>query len=161
MQEYGIRVQHIIICSAESDIRKYILQRKGIIIIVLLYKEKYFEVKSMKKGINPSEIIIEILEQKDISQSELSKRTGIPTSTISDWKRKGNIPTADKIGLVCEALHVQPEDIIGKANGTEENRRVVYKNEPLWDFISLYDLLEDEQKNRLLKYVMTILKVEQ
>ena len=115
----------------------------------------------MKKGITPSERIFEILEQEDISQSELSKRTGIPTSTISDWKRKGNIPTADKIALVCEALHVQPEDILGKANGTEENRRVVLKNEPLWDFISLYDSFEDEQKKRLLKYMMAILKAEQ
>lgn len=112
----------------------------------------------MKNENSPSERIFEILEQKDISQSELSKRTGIPTSTISDWKRKGNIPTADKITLVCEALQVQPEDILGSMNSAEENRRVVLKNEPLWDFISLYDTLEDGQKKRLLKYMMAILK---
>ena len=114
----------------------------------------------MEKGNTPSERIFEILKQKGISQSELSKRTGIPTSTISDWKRKGNVPAADKITIVCEALKVQPEDILGSMNNIEENRRVVLKDEPLWDFISLYDTLEDAQKKRLLKYVMAILKAE-
>ena len=35
-----------------------------------------------------SERIFYIMEQKNMSQLELSRRTGIATSNISDWKKK-------------------------------------------------------------------------
>ena len=38
-----------------------------------------------------SERIFYIMEQKNMSQLELSRRTGIATSNISDWKRKRRI----------------------------------------------------------------------
>ena len=53
-----------------------------------------------------SDRIFKILDERGITQKELSKRTGIPTSTISDWKTKGNTPTADKVTLVCKALQL-------------------------------------------------------
>lgn len=115
----------------------------------------------MAERSTPSEKIFEILELKGMKQSELAKRTGIPTSTISDWKRKGNIPTADKIILVCEALHVQPEDILGRECSAEECRRVILREDPLWEFITQYDKLKEEQKKRLLTYAMAMLKAEQ
>lgn len=36
------------------------------------------------------ERIFYIMEQKNMSQLELSRRTGIATSNISDWKKKKN-----------------------------------------------------------------------
>lgn len=38
-----------------------------------------------------SERIFYVMEQKNITQLELSRRTGIATSNISDWKRKRQI----------------------------------------------------------------------
>lgn len=38
------------------------------------------------------ERIFYIMEQKNMSQLELSRRTGIATSNISDWKKKKRIP---------------------------------------------------------------------
>ena len=38
-----------------------------------------------------SERIFYIMEQKNMSQLELSRRTGIATSNISDWKKKKRI----------------------------------------------------------------------
>ena len=35
-----------------------------------------------------SERIFYVMEQKNITQLELSRRTGIATSNISDWKKK-------------------------------------------------------------------------
>ena len=42
-----------------------------------------------------SERIFYVMEQKNITQLELSKRTGIATSNISDWKKKKTNPRAD------------------------------------------------------------------
>ena len=39
-----------------------------------------------------SERIFYVMEQKNITQLELSRRTGIATSNISDWKKKRRIP---------------------------------------------------------------------
>ena len=51
-----------------------------------------------------SERIYQYMSEKGISQKEFSSRTGISQSTISDWKRKGTNPSADKIMIICEVL---------------------------------------------------------
>ena len=109
-----------------------------------------------------SENIFKLLEERGISQYELSKRTGIPTSTISDWKRKGNTPTADKVALVCKALQVSPEDILGYASETDYEvlSRVIYSDEPLWELIEMYDKMDKKDQTRLLKYFMALMKAE-
>jgi len=57
--------------------------------------------------------IFEVLDEKGISQKELSKRTGISESTISDWKRKGKTPGIDKLILLCEKLNVDIYSLAG------------------------------------------------
>jgi len=52
------------------------------------------------------------MEEKEMQQLELSKRTGIAQSTIADWKRFKTNPSADKIMIICDALNVSPEDIL-------------------------------------------------
>ena len=42
----------------------------------------------MEEKIIISERIFCVMEQKNITQLELSRRTGIATSNISDWKKK-------------------------------------------------------------------------
>lgn len=59
-----------------------------------------------------SERIFQIMEEKEMQQLELSKRTGIAQSTIADWKRFKTNPSADKIMIICDALNVAPEDIL-------------------------------------------------
>lgn len=101
--------------------------------------------------------IFKLLDERGMTQRELSKRTGISTSTISDWKTKGNSPTADKIVLVCDALNVSPDVILGNPVDTSE-QRVVSKDEPLWQLIEYYDKMDKDEQERLLKYMMAILK---
>lgn len=59
-----------------------------------------------------SEKIFNIMETKGITQLELSKRTGIAQSCISDWKHKNTDPAAKKILSICEALECSPYDIL-------------------------------------------------
>lgn len=53
---------------------------------------------------NIYEKIFARLEELHMSQIELSRRTGIATSTISDWRKKKINPQADKLVAICKAL---------------------------------------------------------
>lgn len=50
------------------------------------------------------EKIFNRLDELHMSQIELSRRTGIATSTISDWRKKKINPQADKLISICKAL---------------------------------------------------------
>ena len=55
---------------------------------------------------------------------QLSRRTGISTSTINDWKKKKINPQADKLVVISRALDMSLADLLG-ADG-DENRSVDY-----------------------------------
>jgi len=56
-----------------------------------------------------SERILQLLDERKISQKEFSDKTGIPQSTISDWRKKKTNPASDKIMIICKVLNVTPE----------------------------------------------------
>lgn len=74
-----------------------------------------------------SERIYEYLQEKGISQIEFAKRTGISQSTISDWRRKGTNPSADKIMIICEVLEISPYELLLRTENQKykEYRRIV------------------------------------
>lgn len=92
-----------------------------------------------------SERIYRYLEEKKMTQLEFAKRTGISQSTISDWRRKGTNPSADKIMIICEVLDITPYELL---SGTENNKHKEYKET---DYIMLnrqskeYELIETFQ----------------
>ena len=49
------------------------------------------------------------LEELNMTQKEFSELTGIPQTTISDWRKKRTNPTAEKILIICKVLNVTPE----------------------------------------------------
>ena len=53
-----------------------------------------------------SEKIFELILKNGMTQKEFSEETGISQSTISDWKRKGTNPSADKILKICGYLYL-------------------------------------------------------
>lgn len=59
-----------------------------------------------------SERIFKIMESKNITQKELSARTGIAQSCISNWNTKKTNPAADKIMVICDALDVSVEEVL-------------------------------------------------
>ena len=113
-----------------------------------------------QKYIGPNYKIFELMRERGISQKELSKRTGIPTSTISDWKQKGTVPSSDKIIAICKALNVRVDEVFEQIEKDETNQRVITKQDDLWEFVCEYDEMEPAKKKRLLSYMMALLKVE-
>ena len=65
----------------------------------------------MKK--NFVDIINDVMKEKNITQSELSRWTGITQSTISDWVRGKYLPRQDKIDVLAVALGIQPAYLLG------------------------------------------------
>ena len=61
------------------------------------------------------------LTELHMSQIELSRRTGIATSTISDWRKK-KLTTADKLVAICKALDMSLVDLL--CNGDEKKKRL-------------------------------------
>ena len=66
------------------------------------------------------------LDKLNISQTELSRRTGIATSTISDWRKKQINPQADKLWSICKALDMSLVELLCDEEGTEHTVSMDY-----------------------------------
>ncbi len=63
-----------------------------------------------------SDRIFELIKEKGMTQREFSERTGIPQSTISDWKGKNLNPSADKLLIISQVLNTSVYDILSSAD---------------------------------------------
>lgn len=104
------------------------------------------------------ERIFDILQQKGMSQKELSDKTGIRQSTISDWKNKKMNPSADKIMIICDALEISPYDLL---SGTDEKYNkmdymVIDKNSDEFVIVEAFRASSIENRSRLLGYAQAI-----
>ena len=71
--------------------------------------------------------IFYLLEKKHMTQREFSARTGIATTTISDWRKKNTNPGAEKIMAICAALDVTPYYLLsGVTEDSERGKNVDY-----------------------------------
>jgi len=111
-----------------------------------------------------SERIFYVMEQKNITQLKLSRRTGIATSNISDWKKKKTNPKADCLLSICDALEITPDQLLtGKGIDPE------YKDADMDYEVTKADIrilkqihsLGDEQYKRLMAYMKALQKLEQ
>lgn len=109
-----------------------------------------------------SERIYEYLEKRGITQSEFANRTGISQSTISDWRRKGTNPSADKIMIICEVLDISPYELL---QGTENRKHkeykptdyiVIDKESDEFQVIESYQKLNPDGKKRLEGYIKAL-----
>ena len=103
-----------------------------------------------------SDRVFELLKVKGMSQKEFSERTGIPQSTISDWKRKNVNPASDKIMIICEVLEISPSALLAgigdEAYSTPEHIMIdKYGDE--FRLITGYRELHEKKKERLLGYM--------
>jgi bifunctional S24 family peptidase/transcriptional regulator len=70
-----------------------------------------------------------ILQKRNLSQADLSKMTGIRSSSISDWLNGKYEPKQDKISIIAEALNVSPVWLIGY-DDTSSNQSEGYYIDP-------------------------------
>ena len=109
-----------------------------------------------------SERIYQYLEEKGMSQIEFVKRTGISQSTVSDWRRKGTNPSADKIMIICDVLEISPYELLLETDSKnpKELRQMDYvvinKNSKEYELLQMYERLESGSRKRLEEYLQAL-----
>lgn len=110
-----------------------------------------------------SEKIFEILDMQGLSQKDFSLATGIPQSTISDWRKKNTNPSSDKILLICNALDITPYELL--SNVKEEGHRtkkveyrIVVEGTEESQLLEIYESLDEKDRGRLLGFIEALKK---
>ena len=101
--------------------------------------------------------IFDKLSELDMTQKEFAKRTGIPETTVSDWKKKRTNPTAEKIMIICKVLDVTPEWLLSgvETNGTRSNPQEWYAIDSKTDvgvLITTFNSFDSKNQAKLLGY---------
>ena len=102
-----------------------------------------------------SERIFEILQKKKMTQKEFSKKTGIPQSTISDWKSKKLNPASDKILIISDVLDVSPNFLLSGVRDEKYERpqKMVVEDDTEYYLLEKYRKLDRAHRDRLLGYM--------
>ncbi len=103
-----------------------------------------------------SENIFRIMNERHISQKEFSKLIGVPESTISDWKRKGKTPNADKIMDICKVLDANPYEILEQDDNTVDTISVDLESD-VGQLVLEYNSMNQNQRDRLKGYIDSLL----
>ncbi len=102
---------------------------------------------------NIYEKIFARLEELHMSQIELSRKTGIATSTISDWRKKKINPQADKLVAICKALDMSLVDLLCDEEDRENEvltAACITEDQIMIETIQLSSI---ETKRRILSYL--------
>ena len=92
------------------------------------------------------------LEELHMSQTELSRRTGIATSTISDWRKKQINPQADKLVSICKALDMTLVELLCVEENEEQTATNDYASEENY-MIELFRQSDTQSRRRIISYL--------
>ena len=101
--------------------------------------------------------IFKRIKELGMTQKEFSEKTGIPQSTISDWKGKNLNPAVDKIMIICNVLGMTPNELLAGAGEKKRYKQpdtlIIDKNGMEYEIIREFRSMNDTQKQRLMGYV--------
>ena len=108
--------------------------------------------------------IFDKLDKMNMTQKTFSELTGIPQSTVSDWRKKRTNPTAEKIMIVCEVLKVTPEWLLSgiepqDKRGKAPKKQVADLQTDTGLLIEFYNSLDQSSQAHLLGYAMGLQKM--
>lgn len=64
-----------------------------------------------------SENLLQVLEERGMTQTDLARRSGLSKDAISTYVRQRSIPTKDSLELIAKALEVEPARLVPKVTG--------------------------------------------
>ena len=102
------------------------------------------------------ERILVLIKDRGMTQKEFSKRTGIPQSTISDWKGKKLNQSSDKIVPICDALDIDPYALLTSTDDAAAKKAEsirLYAGSEEYGIIQNYRRLGRNRQNRLKGYL--------
>lgn len=102
-------------------------------------------------------ILARLLEDKDLTQADLCRKTGIPTSLMSNYMKGSKSPALSNAILIAEALNVSLDILSGKAEyvpfefpahaKASEGRDILMDS-----LIKNYDALNPDGKREMVRY---------
>jgi len=106
------------------------------------------------------ERIFERLKELHMTQLELSRRTGIATSTICDWKKKKINPQSDKLVSICKALEMSLVDLL--CNEDDKQNHVLKDDYTDGDktLIEIFTGASPDIKRSMLRYFELLISME-
>ena len=134
--------------------------------MVKLIQINLFHYSEIREGVMTiTERIIKLIKQRNMTQVEFARQIGIANSTISEWKKKGSCPSADKVMDICNVLKVTPEQLLTGigiddeediATSNPESRFTPYDIQIIYN----YHNLREEQQKRLVAYMEALKKLD-
>lgn len=84
------------------------------------------------------------LQIHEMTQSDLAKRLGVSTQSVTNWCKGAKTPRMDKVGSMCKIFNCRRSDLM------EEKSSISLNNNDK-TILDKYHLLNDEGKQRLLE----------
>ena len=81
----------------------------------------------MKGVLKMYEIFEQLLKKRKITPYRVSKETGVPQSTLSDWKRGRSVPKTEKLQKIANYLGVTLDYLLG--NEQKKNPHITCRSE--------------------------------
>ena len=105
------------------------------------------------------------LEEMNMTQKEFAKKTRIPETTVSDWKKKHTNPMAEKIMIICKVLNVSPEWLLSgveheKSRSNPAKWYAIEANTESGLLITAFNSMDRDSQQRLLGYAEALKKQE-
>ena len=75
------------------------------------------------------EIFEQLLKKRKITPYRVSKETGVPQSTLSDWKRDRSVPKTEKLQKIANYLGVALDYLLGNEQKKEPTHNVQVRDE--------------------------------
>ena len=96
-----------------------------------------------------SERIINRMKEIGLSQKEFSRLSGIPESTISDWKKKGNTPKSEKLLEICDILGMSIYELLGRGDFAAPDYVLTSQEKTI---IESFRSADGDTRNRIMSY---------
>lgn len=102
------------------------------------------------------ERITQIMDTKNLNQSDLCKILGIKDSTFSTWKTRGTDPPAKYILLICEYLGVSVDYLLGRTNTPSSVQPLNSQDQITTEMLKAFEKLSFKDKIAVLNYTLNI-----
>lgn len=103
-----------------------------------------------------SQRIFKTMEQKHLKQSDLANYIGVANSSVSDWKKKGSTPSADKIVKISEFLNVSVDYLLGRTNTPSSVQPLTSQDQITTEMLKAFEKLSFKDKIAVLNYTLNI-----
>jgi transcriptional regulator with XRE-family HTH domain len=103
------------------------------------------------------EIFNQLLEKSGVKAIDVSRATGIPSSTFTDWKKGRSVPKQEKLLKIADYFNVSIDYLM---NGEEKNNQPYYIDEEAAETAQeiydndkiLFDVYRTVDKDRLVEF---------